>query len=360
MPSYRPITLYGLIALAAPQFALAQNSAELLQNNPSPGGPGNAAWIAQGPGAANRAGTRVQPLLQVGSGNSLSIAQSGTGNIVGDAAFRIEQHAGTTGPLPNLIELRQDGDADIVRGIRQRVTGTGAPAPNRLTITQQGGSGNAIGLLQQNASSGGTGNIAILRQSGSGNQLAGMQQTNDAGSAPANRIDLLMTGDRNGTAALGSIAFAGLSEANLSQDGSGNTIALTIDGDDAGFALHQSGQLQQARIDLHGNRALLGTVQLGAENHAVLSVFGDDVSARISQDGQRNDIGGLIDGSFVSAALDQAGDDNLIAMTVNGSANIVSAAQSGQGNMMNLTQLSNGNAALVVQLGDGNRVTSIQ
>lgn len=94
-----------------------------------------------------------------------------------------------------------------------------------------------------------------------------------AAAGVGNRVSIDIAGDRNGGANLA--AGAGLPTAGeITQDGTGNDLAIQIVGDDNSFAVNQGGADNIGRINIEGgfNQAFL--TQFGVGNLATISQVG--------------------------------------------------------------------------------------
>jgi hypothetical protein len=270
------------------------------------------------------AGNNHANVEQLGSGNTLSLTQSGDGDTVlfaGQAAsdrpgqrraniLTIDQagndQIGTilqantawrgSGASRNVMRISQQSPGDSIMAATQFGAG------NMLKITQEGGAGNQIPLAAQ----AGRGNRMELTEDGLGNIAGAVQLGN------GNRVSVEI-GDP-GIPSNGNVVA-------VAQYGDFNAVRLTIDGSlNGGAGMFTPGRPAAALGLLPGT-----VVQDGDFNLVRLTVGGRS-----------------------------GGDRNLFAFEQDGSGNTIVGRQSGHGNEAAIQQVSSGNGAFFFQVGGMN------
>ncbi len=155
---------------------------------------------------------------------------------------------------------------------------TALPAFAPPAFAQAGSGGNALTLLPPLDDL----NIAEVEMLGNDNKLT-IGQFAPAGASEPNRVEVRISGDRNGAGPSSSLdpapLIAGLPWGSLTQRGMGNSMSLSVGGTQNLFAVTQSGA---------GN-ALLATIA-GTGNRAAVSQTGTGNIAGLSQTGSGNSV----------------------------------------------------------------------
>ena len=327
------------------------------------GADANSATINQYDGASGGGdGNRVQSLIQDGSGNTTTITQRDSGNIVSN--------------------LRQYGTS------------------NQSTIIQRDGTDNVINTFQQD----GLDNEALVSMTGSRNMLFSVLQNNALVGVAGNLLTVTLGGDDNGgdgMGGLGQFTFditkilqvaqaeiqqfgdenklnyvtSATSSANrfgFVQDGDGNAISGTVDGEQNEAAILQIGDgnridfLQDGdknalAVSSRGDDNVLYTRQIGDEN--ILQVTFEGAVNPITRSNQNNDpaLGDFTGKPLASAGSLQPGDIiqtgnlNKVVVAINtGSFNKFAFSQTGNQNVIDGITNGNSNQALVIQTNDLN------
>lgn len=127
-------------------------------------------------------------------------------------------------------------------------------------------------------------NALTLALEGSGNVLA-IDQVASLDAASPNSMSVSITGDLNGGGAAftGAALLSGLQPGSLTQDGQGNTMALSVIGSHNLFAMSQTGASNaiDAHISGAGNQAAV--IQAGMNNHLAFSQSGIGNIISVSQ-----------------------------------------------------------------------------
>ena len=279
----RTLTALGmtLALVAAPAWAQTNsssvsqtgngNSAVVEQEYITGGSGMNEALITQiNTGGATADGNTVFKLAQAGSGNLFDVYQEGTNNIV-----RSYPAQGTSSrpSYDGMIDIDQFGDGNEVWDADQ------SEASNALTIVQEG-DGNFVDFEAQ-VSTGAMGNMATITQLGSGNTV--------------------------GQAGSGLGAY---------QEGDGNTMMITQNGDNNEAGTMVSPHLDGAKFDPEfkfggpfpeGGQSI---VQFGMDNTMTITQSGGDVVGYALQDGIGNTMTILQDGGDNYAGVSQVGNGN--------------------------------------------------
>lgn len=395
---------------------------------------------------------------QIGDANYLRIDQTGANQ----AVFEVQQNGGTSGTTSsNNATITQNGGWSArVSNLRQTFTGAAADASNDVTITQTGqssrvgntssgprndgsgahqtGFGNQLTITQtgnaqlvytatqtNSASSGGTNVASVTQGGGNGNQIRELSQVNTG--AADNTATLTFSGNGNGVTsgvftgpALGvgllqsrvrqtgegnDLSYAAAGDDNLFgfvQDGIGNWIVGTVDGDANQTAISQQGDVNSAQFEIGGASNRFGIAQLGEGNEALAYANGNANELALSQVGLANlgevrigsrtpgssdnvvalnqdslasfgNVGEIdVDGNANTVSLDQLGliGSNYGTVDILGNENDVAVGQEGSNesevgitgnlNVVSLGQNSNasfGNEAGILVGGDGNEVS---
>lgn len=321
-----------------------------------------------------------ESVAQSGNDNDLKIEQRGDSNVTGSGG-RFEQRQnhneafilqnGTNnefvfmdqfGPgasaTSNKLRVRQQGDNNIVKEIRQTLTG--GTDMNEIDIYQQNsqnmriggrvkqtGSGNYMNIYQNGANNtvspvnadevlqDGKNNRMDIDQTNTGNLLRRAQQIGDDNTTTAN-----MSGVNNGVADLtvgGASGRSGAVASQMDQFGSNNEADLMITGDDNAYGTLQDGGYNDAlNMEITGNENSLGVRQFGYYNEISLATIdGDGSSVGFNQEGDNNfasiDVGRDNHDSFIG----QFGDRNETHLEVFGNRNEASLVVTGDNNYLN-------------------------
>ncbi|WP_114008831.1 hypothetical protein [Cohaesibacter intestini] len=323
----------------------------------------NIATISQYDGSnGGDTGNRVQILVQDGTDNLATITQQEAANQVGD----LRQFGSGNGATVT----QEDGTDNRLDTFRQDGTG------NRAIVTMTGSRNLVFSLLQNNALMGVVGNLATITLGGDDNGGDGMgglgQFTNNVTRLlQVAQAELRQLGDEN----MLNFVTSGASVANLYgfvQDGDGNVISGTVDGEENEVALlqigdgnrydfSQTGNLNATAVSSRGDNNSLFIEQDGNDN--IIDVSFDGGVAPITRSNQNNDpaLGGFSElalshaGSLEPGDIRQSGDQNSIRIaTENSNFNKFATSQNGNQNVIEGEIIGDNNQAVVIQSGDLN------
>lgn len=281
-------------------------------------GSGNTADVSQ----TNYANT-LTLLSQDGTDNMAMVTQDGVDN---DASINVQGDYNTSnvnqdsGSVDGYAEISISGSSSNVVSVDQTGGNSGTSNTGTVTITN-GADGNNVGVTQDGnnmaeiAIDAGDDNVVAVNQTGyndatininpgSGNYTHGdhnmLNVMQNDGSAGRNSMNVTITGSYNNNPASGHAPlFDGdaaaardtgvsltsldhLYKGDLYQDGSTNTVTLTVDSNDNAFATLQSGS----------NNTINGTISGGAGmNQAVVVQVNSNNSATFTQNGFGNNLG---------------------------------------------------------------------
>ena len=324
----------------------------------------NIATISQYDGSnGGDTGNRVQMLVQDGTDNLATITQQEAANQVGDMRqFGSSNEATVT---------QEDGTDNRLDSFLQDGTG------NRALVTMTGSRNLLFSLLQNNALMGVVGNIATVTLGGDDNGGDGMgglgQFTKDVTRLlQVAQAELNQLGDEN----MINFVTSGSSVANLYgfvQDGDGNVISGTVDGEENEVALLQIGDGNRYDFGQTGDQNAIAVTSRGDNNSLFVEQIGDENIVDVSFDGgvspitrsnQNNDpaLGGFSGlalskaGSLAPGDLLQSGTQNSAKIAVeNGNFNKFAMSQTGNQNVIDGGTVGDNNQALVIQSGSLNR-----
>lgn len=323
-------------------------------------GDNNTASVTQS-GSRNDAGRALDDMLQSGTGNSLTIEQTGDDNQVGASAAAafggwtnrgVEQH-GTN----NSATVMQSGPFAVINELYQDTNGASG-GTNTLSITQSASSPNNDGSI------GFANVISRVEQinTGSAQNRVTISQDRSTDGELGNNYGRNVIGDRRG--ADGAYATReGNIENGVRQDGSGNTADLTQVGDrNAITQVHQTGDGNNATVSqdntgsgARGDFNLVHNIRQDSAGHATGN------TANIVQDGLRNGQPAFALGSYAGMAgatervVKQIGGGNDVDYLVTGNDNGFGFDQNGTNNSVGtITVTGNGNDLGVRQDGTTN------
>ena len=320
----------------------------------------NTATISQYDGSAGGGeGNRVQLFEQDGSGNQANIIQQDAANTIGDMRqFGTNNDATIT---------QENGNDNRVNAFQQDGTS------NRARIGMSGSRNLVFSLLQNNSLVGVVGNIATVTLGGDDNGGDGMgglgQFTMDVTKLlQVAQAEIQQLGDEN----MMNFVTSGSSTANLYgfvQDGDGNVVSGTVDGEENEVASLQIGDGNRLDFSQIGQLNAIAATSRGDDNVLLLEQNGDENQINVSFDGaispisrsnQNNDpaLGGFSDlvlahsGTLLPGQIQQTGNQNSVQMTTdNGSFNKFAMSQTGDQNSIDGQIVGDSNQALVIQVG---------
>lgn len=288
----------------------------------------------------------VQAISQTGtsgsaaSQNELTITQGSTSNLTPNESANVVssiQQANTLSGAANSITITQTrSDGGSVSGIasanrigREGEVITQEGSNNSLELTQTG----LANLIADVTQSGGTGNTATIIQDNSGS--TGTVVGNEAGSlqnGSDNTLTITMAGDGNGTGGLTARFASGVGAADsaIQQIGSTNTAEWNATGDNNQFGIVQNGSRNTSGVSsLNGNNNQTAFVQNGDDNDiSIVDINNDNIDLGVSQSGNNNDIlVGTLSGLQNALQLIQIGDANSMDFDVSGAMNSLRAQQ---------------------------------
>ena len=323
-------------------------------------------------GVRNQAGSDLDPILQDGFFNQLTIDQTGEDNQIGLEGAGVDQIGDTASTaIFNEIEIDQNSNSNVVGEIRQAAQGTAPTGANFLSVTQgENGVGdrNRITKIVQEQLDGMPGQIAILSQTGDDNTIVRVEQRSETTAQfQENIINARFTGNFNGRGDLtGASLLSRATDNELIQrigydnlGANGNQMDLLVGGDFNRFGIFQGGRLNSVGfVTISGNANQVGLRQDGLENDIFLSdILGDDNNIGVGQIGTNrasvdlvglssnneilglqegtNDLGIFVEGDSNFIAVDQGfssgmGGDNEADFKVIGNSNFFDLIQRGQ------------------------------
>lgn len=341
----------------------ADNEAYLRQN-----GTGNALSVTQSGGSGNQAGSATSPTSVVtyvqqgtdataANNNLLTIVQSGSNNragaITGGNGIRQSGNG-------NTLALTQSSDGNYVN----RVTQSGG---STATITQQGGDDNVLTVLSLSR----PGSSATTLQNGDGNWIGPLANRSGTGAGAEFASDngvLIVTqdGDHNRIGQIQVIANGSVS----------NDVSITLTGDDNQLRSIQQtyltgnvGGYNDVTLTVTGSRNNAGAAAAGVDAVSSLyRVYGGfspgsfAAELALGNDGSGSDPATGIDhgsirqrGTGNVVAFGLTGDDNQFGISQWGSTNDLNAAGLvGNLNDIGVLQAGNANVLDLILLGDGN------
>lgn len=294
--------------------------------------------------------------------NTLSIDQGGgDGNIVSRVSQeRVGGLLGAPGQAGNTATITQDGTGNIVGS--ETIDGEGVDQSGRGNVATLGQSGtdNRIATIAQRD----VNQRATVTQEGSGNEVARVDQR-----GLGNIADLYFNGNDNGVGSFDSDtringAWGALSQGEVWQEQGllglllgPNLAGLSVFGDDNLFGVNQSGASNSVSGDVTGNGNQTGVAQFGQDNTADFIVGGSDNQIYIHQGLEVLNIGN-------NATIQISGDGNHIGAVQSGTVNdALVTVDDGNDNTVNISQLGVivGNSATVgITHGNSNDVTVTQ
>ena len=371
------------IALFSVGYLMAQNTSNTKQT-----GEGNEISVAQTGtnnlvGRVANASSAVTVSSQTGDDNEATVTQDGTGN---KAFFEQGTSLRYPGTLPatgdnNEITISQTGlnnntwgyslGSDNIVNVTQATGGdvvqTNGPNTskhwlwgnnNHATMTQTGGTGNYAEIAANSSD-----NIAGITQVGARNWGSIGQGWIGYGSMSLNTATISQTGDRNVVSLAAGATFtpaipgytSDLDGLGIQQYGLHNTGTVTQTGSDNQAAIYQYGSQNEGTI-----------VQSTDFNKANLIQLGDGNSASITQEfGNSNVVNLKQDGLDGEATILQHGTGNVVkglgldVMATSFDGSDLNVDQFGTSNILNLKQ-EDGASATVYQNGTSNVATVIQ
>lgn len=280
--------------------------------------------------------------------NTVSIQQFGADSAVG----RINQvFRGNNGP--NSVSVVQSGGRNRLGDQYNRPSGqlTQVGSGNEISISQSGNSGSSTAgtimfVEQRNIGAAGT-NRAILNQSGtgSGNQVTDLLQVNDGGAE-----NLVETDQAGQNVRISSVAQRGTGNtASATQMGSDNTLTLLSQiGNFNNATTYQEGNGNEASISARGNFNLTEVTQLGTDGTASIDIrFGNSNDVFVTQ------YGGVLGDSNEAAVDIRNGNNNLIEVSQDGSNLADLAVIGGSRNALDVQQVGS-NTVTVTITGNNN------
>lgn len=332
----------GATSLAQPNVPLGinqrgdRNEIELLQENRNIGGSNvigailqislkglsrlaNSLHVKQSAGSGDgTAGHSIGWITQENTGgdqrrNDVTLVQSGglagAGNAIGSVFQRGEG---------NLVNAMQTGDANRIGGLRQKGAG------NEIVVLQGEGKDNTLDRVTQI----GELNKAQIRQSGNRNYVASVLQNNERVAISGNTLAVTLAGDDNGGDGLGGVgAFTddvtrhvGVYQSAFTQIGDDNAIRMTVNGgSDNLFGFSQVGYGNGAVVSISAGR----DAKPARASYNEVAVFqrGDDNDARVGMVGSKNVVGIYMDGARNQLSLTQKGNGNVSDLDIRGNDN---------------------------------------
>jgi hypothetical protein len=315
-------------------------------------------------GDDNDIGLTGRGLIQTGTvsldsarANSATIVQNSNGNTVGEIVQTTLGLHATTG---NTLTLTEDlGDGNTITSIEQ-VAGDGASS--NIASATLTGSLNWFDKLYQrttsaegdnsitlqvtgdrngtNATQDGPGGLAVLAQ-GTGATPSALIQRDDISGGSSNRIVLTITGTFN--------------QFGVEQVGTDNSVGAVVSGLSNSFAAYQLGRHNQVSTGgIAGDSNDMGIRQVGEANaaSAVLHYSSSDNRIAIGQTGDDNEADIDLQGDDNIMGASQRGAEHLAEITVRGSDNVLLAVQANDGataslrNSLTVTVAGSNNNAL--------------
>jgi hypothetical protein len=245
--------------------------------------------------------------------NVARLFQSGGLNSAGNTIERVVQRG-----YDNFVRIAQTMHDNAVGSARQLGDG------NQLVALQGEGEGNTIETVRQ----AGSGNEARISESGNRNYVALALQNNERAPRSGNTLAVTLAGDDNGgtgNGGMGAFQYAetnavSVSQSTFTQMGYGNDIRFTVNGgDDNLFGVYQEGDGNGAIIAI-GRRTGPAATHASANEVAVVQI-GDGNAFAATVIGNRNAVGATVEGDRNSLSLRQTGDDNKISVSIKGDDN---------------------------------------
>lgn len=404
----------AILALTT-SFAMANNNEAYLSQS----GPDNSALIDQNGGSSNKAGrSGTGAIMQQNDssipGNTLTIKQRGSNNVIGSGIAIRPGAAVTTGvlqlsenPQANTATVTQRASGNEIGSISQlQRFGGSSQSGNELTILQSGSTGgNTINDVFQDYHKGANASVAIIRQTGDNNLLDRVQQYN-TGSGAANRIVATFSGSNNGKGALSGLAAGsgatsswlmqgdlssinGLPEADnrmrlivsgdynqfgVTQIGRSNRVGtLEVTGSQNELGVYQNGERNRLNMSVLGGVGnIVGVTQLVDLNRADVMVMGNDNEFGVYQDGNRNDATVNVTGDYNGAASSETLGGAALTASLGsslyetgltkqfGNRNTVDVTFTGDNNLFGMVQDGNRNDIMGMTSGDQNQAVVVQ
>ncbi|MEH6833117.1 MULTISPECIES: hypothetical protein [Falsihalocynthiibacter] len=375
MRSFRFVVVLGVLTIGPLSWAYAADNNLAFVDQI---GADNTGLISQ-LGSANQVGTELDPVLQNGYYNDLTITQTGEDNVIGLEGLGVDQAGNSATPsIFNTILIDQDSNLNIVGSIQQSALGAIPEGANRLTI-QQGldgaGDRNKISLVVQEQLGGMPGQVAILTQTGEQNTVALVEQRSlTAAQFKENIIVANFSGSFNGRGDLTGPALTSRAVANSliqrvgydALGANGNEMNLMVSGDFNRFGVFQGGRKNSIGfLTISGNSNQIGFRQDGLENDITASeILGDGNNIGVGQIGTNRAFLNIVGLSSDNEVLGLQEGSNDLLFFVDGDGNDLRVEQGynsglGGGNDADVSVIGDSNFFDVTQFGTNSTTISV-